>query len=120
MVKCLCDKETVFKCEEKIIASTLRRTHSCTRRGTLTGETLIRHTTCVKLTAASRKVGAYNRKLGVNINNLISLTGSEPTKALFNVNVLVNIHKFSMCSRRIQASDLLRNVHFHYFGFITL
>jgi len=61
-----------------------------TRRGIRAGRKLIRHIKCVRLATASYKVSTYYYKPGVNIMNLISLTGNEPAKSLFDVNSFVN------------------------------
>ena len=72
----------------------------CTRRRprNKTGRNLIRYNKCLSLTAARRKVSAYHNKSGVNTRNLISLTGSDPAKSLFNDNIFLamDIHSLML------------------------
>ena len=83
-------REKQPRCEEKATVLTTWRTCRRTRRGTRAGRKLIRHIKCVRLTSASYKISAHNNKPGVNTRNLISLTGNQLAKSLFNVNSFVN------------------------------
>ena len=93
-----------------------------TRQGTQAVRKLIRHIKCGRLTPASYKVSGYHNKPGVNTRNLISLTGNEPLKSLFNINSFVNTSssdfkyrsiKVIVCPRRRHARVLLRSINFH-------
>jgi len=87
-----CCKKAAPKCYEKTPAST----H-------LAGRKLTVHIKCVRLSADGQKLCVYYNCYGGNIRTLISLVSSEPAKALFNVNILFDVH---LLIYRLPISDL--------------
>ena len=63
----------------------------------------IRHIKCVRLINARHKVNAYQKNLGLNTRNLIYRTGSESTKALFNINSNINTSSSVFRSKSIKV-----------------
>ena len=80
------DNQPAPRGEVKATVLTTWRTRRHTRWTTRAGRKLIRHIKCIKLTTVIYKGSAYHNKLGVNNRKLISLTGNELAKSLFNVN----------------------------------
>ena len=111
------EKQPAPSYEGKATVLTTWRTRRRTRRRTRAGRKLIRHIKWVRLTTASYKVSAHHNKPGVNTRNLISLTGNEPEKSLFNVNSFVKTSssdfKVIVRPRLTHARGLVRSINFH-------